>query len=228
MNARRHVARAHPGDPHDAGDAGCKPEHAATREADHRRGQHHAVEPAMALGGRLHQDGRAHRMGEREQRRRTVGQHDLAHEGLEIGLVFREALDVSLVAVVERTLRKPLPAPVEGRDRKAARAEIAHDLEIFFDEFGAPLKNAHRSLASGRRRPARIAQQDAVRRLQHRGRRIFGDRIGGNRDQSHCGLERRAERSVIAACCSRSTARRARAGGILALRRRPAPCDNIL
>ena len=54
--------------------------------------------------------------------------------------------------------REALPAPVEDRDREAARARIAHHLEIFLDELGAAREHAQRPLASGRRREAGKAQ----------------------------------------------------------------------
>src|ERR1700674_4601606 len=47
------------------------------------------IEPAAAAIGGANEHGGAHGMAEREQRRRTIRQHDLAHEGLEIAVVFR-------------------------------------------------------------------------------------------------------------------------------------------
>ena len=60
-------------------------------------------------------------MADRVIGRRTIRQHDLAHEGFEIGLVFAEAFDMALFRIAQRALRQPLPAPVDGRDRKAPR-----------------------------------------------------------------------------------------------------------
>ncbi len=58
----------------------------------------------------------------------------------------------------ERAFGAALPAPVDRGDGEAARAQFAHGLEIFLDEFGAALEQAHRALAAGRRMPARKAQ----------------------------------------------------------------------
>ena len=106
-------------------------------ELDHRRGQHDAVEPLPPVLHRADQHRRAHRMAERVIRRRAVGQHDLLHEGFEVAVVFGEVVDVALARIRQRAVREPLPAPVEDRDREAARARVAHHLEIFLDEFRA-------------------------------------------------------------------------------------------
>ena len=124
-------------------------------------------------------------MADREDRRRTIRQHDLLHEGFEVVLVFGEIADVTLARIGELALGAALPAPVERRDGKAARAQFAHRLEIFFDELGAALEEADRALAAGRRMPAREAQAHAVARLERAGDDIFGHRIGGNGNEIH-------------------------------------------
>ena len=118
-------------------------------------------------------------MSNRVDRRRTIRQHDLAHEGFEIGFVFAEAFDVTLVRIAQRPLRKSLPAPVERRHRKAAGAQFARGLVIFLDELGTPLKDADRALAARWRRPAREPQFDAVRRLQSAGDNSSGTGLAG-------------------------------------------------
>ena len=177
----RHIHGAetrHPQRPHDERTGAVRIIDAA--ELDQRRGQHHAVEPAMAAVRGADENRRAGGMAEREDRRRTIRQHDLAHEGLEIAVVFGKIAHIALASVAERTIRQTLPAPVERGDRKTARAQIAHRLEIFLDPFGATLENAHRAATPGRRQPARKAQADAVGRFEHAGDEVIRNRIGGN------------------------------------------------
>ncbi len=81
-------------------------------------------------------------------------------------LVFGEVADMAFARIGQRALGQALPAPVERRDRKAARAQLAHRLEIFLDELGAALEQADRPLAARRRMPARKAQLHAVRGLR--------------------------------------------------------------
>ena len=119
-------------------------------------------------------------MADGEDRRRAIRQHDLAHEGFEIGVVFGEVAHIALAAVAQRAVGETLAAPVERRDREAARAQIAHRLKIFFDPFAAALKNAHRAAAPRRRQPARKAQRDPVGRLERAGDEVVRNGIGGN------------------------------------------------
>src|SRR5215472_3126291 len=137
----------------------------------------------------VQQDRCAHGLPERKQRRGAVRENDLVDEALEIDLVFGEISYVTLARVAERPLRHALAAPIEGNYRKAAGAQIAHGLEIFLDEFRTPLKQAHRTLAAARRRPARKAQRDPIGRLEGAGDDVVGHRIGGNGDEGHdlCG-----------------------------------------
>ena len=79
-------------------------------------------------------------------------------EGGEVDVVVGEAAHIALARIAQEPLRAALPAPVEHGDGKAARAQIAHGLEIFLDEFGAAGKQAHGALAARRRIPARKAQ----------------------------------------------------------------------
>jgi hypothetical protein len=124
-------------------------------------------------------------MADGEDRRRTVGQHDLLHEGLEVVLVFREIADMAFARIAELALGAALPAPIKRGNRKAARAQLAHGLEIFLDEFGAALEQADRALAAGRRMPTREAQADAVAGLDCAGNDIVRHRIGWDRDEIH-------------------------------------------
>src|SRR5262249_40659175 len=137
---------------------------------------------------------RTHGMGEREDRRRAVRQHDLVDESIEVDLILGEAAYVAFVWVAQRALRHPLAAPIERGYGKAARAQIAHGLEILLDEFGSPLKQANRSLATGRRRPARKAKRNAVGGLQGSRNGALGHRVFRNGYERHArggGLERR-------------------------------------
>ena len=133
------------------------------------------------------QDRCAHRMAEREQRRRAVRQHDLLDEALEIEVVLGEAADVAFATIGKRTPGTPLPAPVEHRDRKAPRPRVVYHFEILLDEFGPARKNAQRAFAPGRRLPHGITQRDPVRRRQGADLYAFGHRVCGNRDEFHVG-----------------------------------------
>ena len=114
-----------------------------------------------------------------------------ALESFEIELILVEAAHISFARILERALRHPLPAPIDRGDRKAARAQIAHGLEIFLDELGAALEQADRALAPGRRRPAREAHGYAVAGLEHAGDDVVRHRIGGNGDKVHRGRPQR-------------------------------------
>jgi len=59
---------------------------------------------------------------------------------------------MALGAVTQQPLRQALAAPVKGGDDEAARKQLADDLEIFLDEFGAALEHRHRAarMPSGR------------------------------------------------------------------------------
>ena len=124
-------------------------------------------------------------MGESKIGRRTIRQHHFAHERLEIGVELGKIAHIALVAIAERALRQPLPAPIQDGDGKAAAAQIAHRLEIFLNPFGAAGEKAHGAAAAGRRRKARKAQLYAVGGLEHAGDGAFGNRIGGDRDELH-------------------------------------------
>ena len=124
-------------------------------------------------------------MAEREKRRGTIGQNHIAHDRFEIDLVFGEIAHMPLAAIAQHPPRQALPTPIEGHDGEAAAAQVAHHLEIFLDEFRAPLEDTDGALAPGRRRPARIAQENAVTRLERATDDVFGHRIGGNGDECH-------------------------------------------
>ena len=118
---------------------------------------------------------------------------------------------------VERTVGQALAAPVERRHREAARAQLAHRLEILLDELGAALEHADRAFAAGRRMPARKAQVDAVARLERARDDVLGHRIGRNGDEIHghaqvAGLRliAAAARGSIAACAPATALRRRR------------------
>ena len=124
-------------------------------------------------------------MRQRKDWRRTIRQHDFAQEDFEIDAVIVEVAHIAFAGITQRTLREPLSAPVERGHRKAARAQIAHGLEIFFDEFGTPLEQAHGTLASSRWRPACITQGHAIGRLQGPADHVLGHRIGRDGDERH-------------------------------------------
>src|SRR6185437_10322948 len=152
---------------------------------DHRRGQHHAIEPALAGIGHAQQHRAAHRMRQRKERRRAVRQHHLPHEGLDVDFVIGKAPDIAFARIAQAARRMALPAPIEHRDRETAIAQIAHGLEIFFDRLAAPGEDTDRSLAPCRRRPTRKAQFRTIRRLDRTADDVFRNGIGGNRDKGH-------------------------------------------
>jgi hypothetical protein len=78
-----------------------------------------------------------------------------------------------------------LPAPIERRYRKSARAQIAYNLEILFDEFGTALQYDHRTLASRRRGPTGETQVDPIRSFDRAGHHIVWHRIGWYGDEFH-------------------------------------------
>src|SRR5215471_18783686 len=116
----------------------------------------------MPLGHGAHQDRGPHGICESEQRRRTIGEHDLTHEGLKVDAVLGKTRDVPLARLSQYPVGQSLAAPVKRRHRKAARMEIARHLEIFFDELGTSLKDANRPPATQWRRPTREPDRDSV------------------------------------------------------------------
>ncbi len=71
---------------------------------------------------------------------------------------------MAFAMVGKSAIRQTLPAPVEGRHREAARAQITYGLEIFFDIFGAALQNDDRPLrpGGGSQRPKRKVTPSGV------------------------------------------------------------------
>src|SRR5262245_34181570 len=120
-----------------------------------------------------------------EHRRWTVRQHHLVHERRQIDVVVGKPAHIALARITQEPLRTTLPAPVQHRHSEAARPQVAHGLVILLDELGTAGEQAHRSLASRRRLPARTAQTHAIARLEHAGHDAFRHRIGGSGDKVH-------------------------------------------
>ena len=154
-------------------------------QPDHRRQQHHAIEPANPRVRGAQQNRRPHGLRERKDRRRAVRKHDLVDEAFEIDLIFGKVAHIALAPVAQRTVRHALPAPVQGCDREAAGPQVAHGFEIFLDEFGAALEQADRAPAAGRRSPARKPQRYAVAGFQRPRHDISWHRIGGDGNERH-------------------------------------------
>ena len=127
----------------------------------------------------------AHRMRQREIGRRAIRQHHLLHEGFDVDLEVGEIAHIALARIAQPARRMALPAPVDHRHRKAAVAQVAHGLEIFFDLLAAAGEDADGALAARRRSPARKAQLGAIRRLDGAADDVLRNRIGGNRDERH-------------------------------------------
>src|SRR5882757_7037821 len=126
-------------------------------------------------------------MGQCEMRRRTIRQHHLLHEGLDVDLVVGKIADIAFARVAQPPRRMALSAPVDHRHREAAVAQVPHRLEIFLDRLGAAREDADRALAARRRRPPREAQFRTVRRADGAGDDILRNGVGGNRDERHAG-----------------------------------------
>ncbi len=121
----------------------------------------------------------AHRMGDQIERRRTVGQHDIGVEGLEVGPVIFEIVDMAEATVADQPVGSALPAKIESGHREAALLEIGDRLEIFLDVLSAALQQADRAL--GRPRSlgkGRVAETHAIGCYHPAGPRPFWDRIG--------------------------------------------------
>ncbi len=136
-------------------------------------------------------------MGKREERRRAIRQHHLLHESLDVDFVVGKIAHIALARIAQAPRRVPLPAPVDHRHRKTAVAQVPHRLEIFFDVLAAAGEDADGPLAVGRRRPSREAQFGAIGRLDRAGYNVFGNGIGGNRDERHGGRPVRQEAPEI-------------------------------
>jgi hypothetical protein len=131
-------------------------------------------------------------MADSKERRRTIGQDDIAHEGFKVEVVVGEIAHITFAAIRQRAVGKSLPAPIQRRDREPTCAQIAHGFEIFFDPFRAALENAYRAAAPSRRQPPGEAKSNAVRGLERAGDKVVGNRVRGNRDKFHEGVFGRA------------------------------------
>ena len=115
-----------------------------------------------AAMGVFEQDRAAHRMGQREPGLRAGEQRHLRQKDREIALILREVVDMALARIGEFALRTALAAPVQRDDLESARQQVVDGLEIFFDEFGASLKQRDRRARRAGRRKARHAQRHIV------------------------------------------------------------------
>ena len=138
------------------------------------------------MGRVAHQDGAAHGVRQRHERRRAVGQHDVLHEAQEVLVELGEIPDVTLERVGERALRAALPAPVERCHGEAAAAQIGDHLEILFDVLATALEQAHRATpgAAGRA-PDRIAQRRLVEAGKFADAGAARHRVLGQRNEFH-------------------------------------------
>ena len=170
---------------------------AGAGEIDHRRNDDSALKPPLAGMRDPQQDRAAHRVRQRKIGWWAIGEHHAPHERLDVDLEIRKTFDMALARIRQLPRRVPLPPPVHDSDRKAALAQIAHRLEIFFDELAASGEDAHRSLAASRRIPAREAQLHPVRCRDLARDDVVGNRIAGNRNQLHGASSARPRRIVL-------------------------------
>ena len=146
-----------------------------TGDLDHRRGQHQTLERASPGVGDAEHDRRAHGMTEPEPGRRAGRPQHVADEGVEVALIERKIVDMTLARILQLPRRPALAAPIERRDREAAIEQLSDRLEILLNEFGAAQEQRDRASHPPRRRPARSAQSQTVDRAQR-----FDDRAGRN------------------------------------------------
>jgi len=114
--------------------------------SDHRRRGHETAEGQPGFIGRVQSDGTAHGMGEAEMRLRHVRHQDLVADRLQVVPEIGKPPDMALARIAHLPLGKSLPAPVEGDDGKAPVEQLAHHLEVLFDEFRPALQDADRPL----------------------------------------------------------------------------------
>jgi hypothetical protein len=108
-------------------------------------------------------------MGERDGRVGRNRLHDLFEKARQIVVIFGEVANVHFQRIGEQTCAAALAAPVEGRDREAASAQLADHLDIFFDELGlAAEHNAdaarRRSVEHGGAQARAVFGEDVMRR----------------------------------------------------------------
>src|SRR5579871_1967129 len=103
---------------------------------------------------------------------------------------------MAFARVVEHPLRAPLPAPVEGRNRKPALPELVHDLEIFLDHFGPAAEQANRPPPWSDRIPARITELQSVGGHEVPLHGTFGHRVRRNCIECHKALPLSVARSA--------------------------------
>src|ERR1700732_3420683 len=86
--------------------------------------------------------------------------------------------------VGEKPVGTTLPAPIQRRDGKAALPQLANDLEILLDHFGAAAEEANRPAPRAGRIPARVAQLQSIRGHDVAEHGAFGHR--GHRNTLEC------------------------------------------
>jgi hypothetical protein len=79
-------------------------------------------------------------MGDEQARAGDRGDGGGRHQRGEVMAVVGEILAVALARVLQQPSRTALPAPVQRRDREAARAQFGGDARVFLDELGAALQ----------------------------------------------------------------------------------------
>src|SRR6476619_6785271 len=125
-------------------------------------------------------------MAEREERRRTIRQHDVGHEAAEVALIVAEVPDMTFQRIAGEPARSALPAPIHDGDGKPATAKLTRHLEIFLDEFAAAGKDADRAAPLLQRRgPTCIAYPHILLDFEKAGRRSERDRVLRCRDEVH-------------------------------------------
>src|SRR5215831_8862152 len=127
----------------------------------------------------------SHGVSQRKNGRRAVRQHHLLHHRLQVGDVVSKISHVPFVAVGKPPIGESLTAPIECCHRKPPRAQVAHRLEIFFDELSTALHDNHGALAARRRCPTGEAQIDPIGGLDRTGHHIVWHRVGGDGDEFH-------------------------------------------
>ena len=166
---------------------------------EHRRGKDDAGKPPGMIMRRTNENLTAHRVRERGPGFRKT-RRDLFHQLRKIAVEGHEIVDMALAPLGEHVVGETLPAPVHADDGETARPKLAHDLEIFLDEFRAPAEEEDGAARHVPALPGEDAQPRAVLRREPERLAAFRHRIFGK--QNDWGLHSRNPSSVAFDCRS--------------------------
>ncbi len=123
----------------------------------HRRGQERRRETRLAPHQRQQVQPAAHGVAEHDQRAGQARREGVDQDAV-VGEEMLVAVRVALHWVGQQALRQPLAAPVVGQHLETPPGQVAHDLEVLLDGFGAAGAEHHRAACRPLRRKQRRAQ----------------------------------------------------------------------